>query len=92
MPLKELTQIAGQRAIITHAQKVLCPAFKVSGRAMLLDVKVTLRHQRMYEFSQPINQRCFFPQIRDFPRGFPQMLFDGRGNYSLGPNRTTHFS
>lgn len=78
--VEELTQIAGQRAIITHAKKSVS-AFKVrEGNA--IGCKVTLRHQRMYEFlNRLIN--VVLPQIRDF-RGVSPDAFDGRGNYSLG--------
>ncbi len=78
--VEELTQIAGQRAIITHAKKSVS-AFKVrEGNA--IGCKVTLRQQRMYEFlNRLIN--VVLPQIRDF-RGVSPDAFDGRGNYSLG--------
>lgn len=76
----ELTVIAGQRAIITHAKKSVS-AFKVR-EGMAIGCKVTLRQQRMYEFFNRL-VNVVLPQIRDF-RGVSPDAFDGRGNYSLG--------
>ncbi|MDE0396970.1 MAG: 50S ribosomal protein L5 [Candidatus Poribacteria bacterium] len=76
----ELTRIAGQRAIITHAKKSVS-AFKVR-EGMAIGCKVTLRQQRMYEFFNRL-VNVVLPQIRDF-RGVSPDAFDGRGNYSLG--------
>jgi len=78
--VEELTLIAGQRAIITHAKKSVS-AFKVR-EGMAIGCKVTLRHQHMYEFFNRL-VNIVLPQIRDF-RGVSPDAFDGRGNYSLG--------
>ena len=78
--VKELTLIAGQRAIITHAKKSVS-AFKVR-EGMAIGCKVTLRQRRMYEFYNRL-VNIVLPQIRDF-RGVSPDAFDGRGNYSLG--------
>ena len=78
--VEELTLIAGQRAIITHAKKSVS-AFKVR-EGMAIGCKVTLRQQRMYEFFNRL-VNVVMPQIRDF-RGVSPDAFDGRGNYSLG--------
>ena len=78
--VEELTLIAGQRAIITHAKKSVS-AFKVR-EGMAIGCKVTLRKQRMYEFFNRL-VNIVLPQIRDF-RGVSPDSFDGRGNYSLG--------
>lgn len=78
--VEELTLIAGQRAIITHAKKSVS-AFKVR-TGMAIGCKVTLRQQRMYEFFNRL-VNVVLPQIRDF-RGVSPDAFDGRGNYSLG--------
>ena len=78
--VEELTRIAGQRAIITHAKKSVS-AFKVR-EGMAIGCKVTLRQQRMYEFYNRL-VNIVLPQIRDF-RGVSPDAFDGRGNYSLG--------
>ena len=78
--VEELTLIAGQRAIITHAKKSVS-AFKVR-EGMAIGCKVTLRQQRMYEFYNRL-VNIVLPQIRDF-RGVSPDALDGRGNYSLG--------
>ena len=78
--VEELTRIAGQRAIITHAKKSVS-AFKVR-EGMAIGCKVTLRRQGMYEFYNRL-VNIVLPQIRDF-RGVSPDAFDGRGNYSLG--------
>ncbi len=78
--VEELTLIAGQRAIITHAKKSVS-AFKVR-EGMAIGCKVTLRQARMYEFYNRL-VNIVLPQIRDF-RGVSPDAFDGRGNYSLG--------
>lgn len=78
--VEELTLIAGQRAIITHAKKSVS-AFKVR-EGMAIGCKVTLRQRRMYEFFNRL-VNVVLPQIRDF-RGVSPDAFDGRGNYSLG--------
>ena len=76
----ELSLIAGQRAIITHAKKSVS-AFKVR-EGMAIGCKVTLRRERMYEFYNRL-VNVVLPQIRDF-RGVSPDAFDGRGNYSIG--------
>lgn len=48
---------------------------------MPIGVKVTLRHERMYEFLERL-VKVALPRIRDF-RGIDNKL-DGRGNYTLG--------
>ena len=78
--VEELTLIAGQRAIITHAKKSVS-AFKVR-EGMAIGCKVTLRQARMYEFFNRL-VNVVLPQIRDF-RGVSPDAFDGRGNYSIG--------
>ena len=78
--VEELTLIAGQRAIITHAKKSVS-AFKVR-EGMAIGCKVTLRREHMYEFFNRL-VNVVLPQIRDF-RGVSPDAFDGRGNYSIG--------
>ena len=78
--VEELSLIAGQRAIITHARKSVS-AFKVR-EGMAIGCKVTLRRERMYEFYNRL-VNVVLPQIRDF-RGVSPDAFDGRGNYSIG--------
>ena len=78
--VEELTQISGQRAVITRAKKSVS-AFKVR-TGMPIGCKATLRQDRMYEFFNKL-VNVVLPQIRDF-RGLSPDSFDGRGNYSLG--------
>lgn len=78
--VEELTQISGQRAVITRAKKSVS-TFKVRA-GMAIGCKATLRQDRMYEFLNKLIN-VVLPQIRDF-RGLSPDSFDGRGNYSLG--------
>jgi len=77
---EELTLIAGQKAVITHARHSIA-GFGLSKNAAI-GVKVTLRHNRMYEFLDKLNS-IILPRTRDF-KGLPLSAFDGQGNYSLG--------
>ena len=76
----DLTQIAGQHAVITKA-KTSIAGFRVR-EEMPLGVKVTLRGNRMYEFLERMITIAL-PRVRDF-RGVKASSFDGRGNYAMG--------
>ncbi|MBR1649050.1 MAG: 50S ribosomal protein L5 [Alphaproteobacteria bacterium] len=76
----EMTQIAGQKAIITHARKSIA-TFKVR-EGMPLGCKVTLRRDKMYEFLERLVNMAL-PRIRDF-HGIQGKNFDGRGNFAFG--------
>ncbi len=76
---EDLSQIAGQKAVQTLSKKDISN-FKLR-KGMPIGVKVTLRHDRMYEFLERL-VRVSLPRIRDF-KGVGSK-FDGRGNYSLG--------
>ena len=76
----ELTQITGQKPIITKAKKSIA-AFKVR-EGMPIGAMVTLRGDRMYEFLDRL-MNVALPRVRDF-RGVSTKSFDGRGNYTLG--------
>jgi large subunit ribosomal protein L5 len=76
----EVTQITGQKPIVTKARKSIA-AFKVR-EGMPIGVMVTLRGDRMYEFFDRL-VNIALPRVRDF-RGVPTKSFDGRGNYTLG--------
>jgi len=78
--VKDLTQIAGQKPIVTMARKSVA-AFKVR-EGWPVGCKVTLRRERMYEFLDRLINVAI-PRIRDF-RGLSPKAFDGRGNYSIG--------
>jgi large subunit ribosomal protein L5 len=77
---EELTAIAGQKAVITHAKKSIA-GFRVR-EEMPLGCKVTLRGDRMYEFFDRL-VTIALPRVRDF-RGVKPTSFDGRGNYAMG--------
>jgi large subunit ribosomal protein L5 len=76
----DLSQIAGQRAVITKAKNSIA-GFRVR-EDMPLGAKVTLRGDRMYEFLERLIYVAM-PRIRDF-RGVSGKSFDGRGNYATG--------
>ena len=78
--VEELSQIAGQRAVVTRAKKSIAN-FKLR-QGMPIGCRVTLRGDRMYDFLE----RLIFialPRVRDF-QGIPRKGFDGNGNYNLG--------
>lgn len=76
----ELSQITGQRPVITKAKRSIA-AFKVR-TGMKIGCKVTLRGERMYSFLDRL-VNVALPRVRDF-RGVGSKAFDGRGNYTLG--------
>jgi len=76
----DLTQISGQKPIVTKAKKSIS-AFKVR-EGMSIGTKVTLRGERMYHFMDKL-VNVALPRVRDF-RGISPKAFDGRGNYTLG--------
>ena len=76
----ELTQIAGQKPVITKAKKSIAN-FKLR-EGMPIGCKVTLRGEKMYEFVDRLINLAL-PRVRDF-RGVNPNAFDGRGNYTLG--------
>ncbi len=76
----EMTQIAGQKPLVTRARKAISNFGLRQG--MPIGASVTLRGTRMYEFLDRFINAAV-PRIRDF-RGLPTRSFDGRGNYSLG--------
>ena len=77
--VEELTAITGQKAVVTYSKKDISN-FKLR-RGMPIGVRVTLRHNKMYEFLERLI-RVALPRTRDF-RGINAKL-DGRGNYTLG--------
>jgi large subunit ribosomal protein L5 len=77
--VKELSDIAGQKAVQTVSSKDISN-FKLR-RNMPIGVMVTLRRDQMFEFLERLI--CVaLPRIRDF-KGVSSKL-DGRGNYTLG--------
>jgi len=77
---KELTLIAGQKAVVTRARKSIAN-FKLR-EGMPIGAKVTLRGRQMWEFFDRLTSVAM-PRIRDF-RGLNPNGFDGRGNYNMG--------
>lgn len=78
--VEALTQITGQKPIITKARKSIA-GFRLREQ-MPIGCKVTLRRQRMYEFLDRLISVAL-PRVRDF-RGLSATAFDKNGNYSLG--------
>ena len=76
----ELTQITGQKPVITKAKKSIA-TFKVR-EGQEIGCKVTLRGLRMWDFFDKLVSIAL-PRVRDF-RGVSKNAFDGRGNYTLG--------
>lgn len=76
----DLSNIAGQKAVVTHARKANA-SFKIR-EGMAIGAKVTLRGRRMYEFLDRLINIAL-PRVRDF-RGISGNSFDGRGNYAMG--------
>jgi large subunit ribosomal protein L5 len=78
--VSDLTQITGQKPIVTKAKKSIA-GFKLR-EDRPIGVKVTLRGKRMYDFLYRLIHFAL-PRVRDF-RGVTPDGFDGRGNYTLG--------
>jgi large subunit ribosomal protein L5 len=78
--VEELTNIAGQRPVVTRAKKSIA-AFKLRA-GMPIGCMVTLRRRRMFDFFDKL-VNVALPRVRDF-RGVSPKAFDGAGNYSLG--------
>jgi large subunit ribosomal protein L5 len=76
---EELTLISGQKAVQTLSKKDISN-FKLR-KKMPIGIKVTLRHNRMYEFLERMINASL-PRIRDF-KGVTAKL-DGHGNYTMG--------
>jgi large subunit ribosomal protein L5 len=77
--VKEMSDIAGQKAVLTYSSKDISN-FKLR-QHMPIGIMVTLRKDRMYEFLERLISVAL-PRIRDF-KGISAKL-DGRGNYTLG--------
>lgn len=78
--VEDLTQITGQKPVITKAKKSIA-AFKLREN-VAIGCKVTLRGERMYQFFDKLVS-ISLPRVRDF-RGLSKNSFDGRGNYTIG--------
>mgnify|MGYP001827473823 FL=1 len=78
--VEELTRIAGQKPVVTHAKRSIA-GFKLR-EGMAIGCKVTLRRERMYEFLDRL-VNVALPRVRDF-RGLSAKSFDGWGNFAMG--------
>ena len=78
--VEELTNISGQKAVITYSKKAISNFKLRIGDPV--GVKVTLRGNMMYEFFDRFIS-VTSPRIRDF-RGFSEKGFDQNGNYNFG--------
>jgi large subunit ribosomal protein L5 len=78
--VRDLTQITGQKPLVTKAKKSIA-GFKLR-EGMSIGAKVTLRGDRMWEFLDRL-VAIVLPRIRDF-RGLAPRGFDGHGNFTLG--------
>jgi large subunit ribosomal protein L5 len=76
----DLTQITGQKPVVTKARKSIANFKLREGR--VIGVKVTLRGEKMWSFLDRL-MNIVLPRVRDF-RGVSPDAFDGRGNYTLG--------
>jgi len=83
---KDLSKIAGQKAVITKARRSVSN-FKLR-EGMPIGAMVTLRGYRMYDFLYRMISVAL-PGIRDF-RGVNDRM-DGNGNYTLGISDHTIF-
>jgi large subunit ribosomal protein L5 len=78
--VRDLTEITGQRPLVTKAKKSIA-GFKIR-EGQSVGAKVTLRGDRMWEFLDRLLSLAL-PRIRDF-RGLSPRSFDGNGNYTFG--------
>lgn len=77
---RDLSAIAGQKAVITKAKKSISDFGLTKGDPV--GCMVTLRSVRAYTFLEKFFN-IVLPAIRDF-RGLAEDSFDGRGNFSMG--------
>ncbi len=75
-----LTQIAGQKPVVTRARKSIAN-FKLRA-GMPIGCTVTLRRSRMEDVFDRLVWVAL-PRVKDF-RGMPKRGFDGRGSYTVG--------
>lgn len=78
--MTDLSAITGQKPVVCRARKSVAN-FKIR-EGMIIGAKVTLRGEKMYEFTDRLFNLAL-PRVRDF-RGISPNSFDGRGNYSMG--------
>jgi len=84
---KGLMKITGQKPVFTKAKKSIS-AFKIR-EGLVIGAKVTLRGQRMYDFTDKL-VNITFPRVRDF-RGISEKAVDNTGNLTVGFKDYTAF-
>jgi large subunit ribosomal protein L5 len=85
--IRDLTDITGQKPVVTKARKSIAQ-FKLR-EGMPIGAHATLRGDRMWEFLDRL-VTIALPRIRDF-RGLSPKQFDGRGNYTFGLTEQSMF-
>jgi large subunit ribosomal protein L5 len=85
--IRDLTDITGQKPVVTKARKSIAQ-FKLR-EGMPIGAHATLRGDRMWEFLDRLVSIAL-PRIRDF-RGLSPKQFDGRGNYTFGLTEQSMF-
>jgi large subunit ribosomal protein L5 len=78
--IEEVSQITGQRPVVTRAKKSIANFKLREGQS--IGCATTLRRHRMWEFFDRL-VNVALPRVRDF-RGLSPRAFDGRGNYTIG--------
>lgn len=78
--VRELTEISGQKPVVTVAKKSIA-AFRLR-EGMRIGCMVTLRGDRMWYFLDRLLNAAI-PRIRDF-QGLNPNAFDGHGNFAMG--------
>jgi large subunit ribosomal protein L5 len=78
--VEALTQITGQKPVLTKARKSIA-GFKLR-EGQVIGAKVTLRANRMYDFMDRLISVAL-PRSRDF-RGIDPKAVDPRGNLTIG--------
>lgn len=78
--LENLSEISGQKPVLTKAKKSIA-AFKTR-EGMVLGAKATLRGKRLYDFLEKLIN-ITLPRSRDF-QGIPEKAVDEGGNLNMG--------
>ena len=78
--LNKLSQITGQKPVLTKAKKAIA-GFKIR-EGQDIGAKVTLRGEKMFHFFEKLVS-VVLPRLRDF-RGVSESSLDGKGNFTLG--------
>jgi len=85
--VKTLTNISGQKPVLTKAKKAIS-SFKIR-EGMIIGATVILRGERMYDFVEKL-VNVSFPRVRDF-RGISEKCVDRTGNITVGLKENVAF-